>query len=1530
MWVCTRCTLQNEDGNKNCEVCLGPRNFSYPTVPDDNTPMVMSNEHPQLFPFISKRDELPIAISPMRTVLKKMEGIEPPSDYNNYMKYIMPKNELGVSSKNEMSQSDPSVPLPLVQYKANEPDSPPGIWDRTLPGVSSNIGFEPDDSTSQTKPIAITSVKDLVPYQVRPPVFSMTPDISCTSQQLSDEIKRKEIPQFMFKERFRNEDSNIISFFQSKGSTPPMSSRFPGAGPEKAQPQGKSETSMEVVLSEREGTNTRSTTDSSSTENVLSSNRINEGLENYSAQIGTHDKQLVELYQIIENKKDWHEPNENIRNSPCHTLLSDHFNSEQAGSIINALNFRMVDTDQMIVPNEELLAMTSEAGYAKLAHQEFMSPKVLLKQFSQGQTVKTAQTNTETHSQSNLNDGGKMSIVTNSKEMDMPLDLVHKPFQSMINTAHALTAQTSEEQENPHGSPSKDRVKHIITNDPTNGSEQRDQLKRHLQDIDQNNDLLISKNQSQKLSRSIHLEKYLLGELAAFDRDTHKKPAGLLAMLDCDDEDNDDDIYNTQEILPSEECIGATALPNNQDLSMLQQNNVRLDPINLYTKDTMRDTADRDRDNALEFNDDHFAAEPNLPPSSTTASNIAAEMSIIDSKPITQDDQLSLTISSIKTTMSSLQFPPTNKSPVSPSLIPTEVASLTQCTGSIQPSPLPANIVHSNSLVPSEDHSQALRSVYEQADWFCPKCLIGNSYSSTYRCRLCGRRPYFPDISMEQNTMRNSQQSLCVPNTTMPIIEQRQSVSSASASSSISTVNRLSSVSSTSSSMKAFVDEWICPSCTLRNSSDIFQCVACDTMCPNGMLTHVSDPIFSSIGTSVGTSVVSTVLVATSPTQSVPNVETATVTNSLVPQMSISPPSSVESLQRESMSMDQMREIAERKVMTIVENITKFCRDQNMPFVDDQFPPTENALYFPSLSSRPNKCQWLRPQQITFSSNDTEWRNREWSVFSNPSPTDIKQGVLGNCWFLSALAVLAERPDLLKRVMVTKNYNKEGVYVVRLCKAGVWQTVFVDDLLPCDEKRRLIYSHARGKQLWVPLVEKALAKLHGCYEALQAGRSIEGLATLTGYPCESLALQQSSPETEVEEDMVWVTLLSSMEAGYLMGASCGGGNMDTNDEEYNLIGLRPRHAYSVLRVTSELTQNGTYVKLVQLRNPWGHFSWKGDWSNESVLWQQNPQLANQLFQRNADNGTFWMCLEDMMKYFDSVDICKIYGRNWVEVSLGGKFPTSAAEPLTGFTLEVFKECELEFSLFQQLSRTQESSNQSPVDTCICIFRSSVFNGKATIGTMVASSKRKVKKHQSCSCMLDVGTYLVINLAFNHWLSGYAGAGGSPSTSGGALVSPSYVLTLHSSHAVAITACNNIDGLIADAVIQLALKSGKETAVRDGVACYQLTKGWGGLVVVAENRHESSCFHIRCETTCNNLVSSRGSLYTADSVPPLHRQVIMILSQVDSYSGFSVKHKLTHRMAGNGVQDLGNWRPRSVKHDPALTLDVANLHQPRPL
>lgn len=609
-------------------------------------------------------------------------------------------------------------------------------------------------------------------------------------------------------------------------------------------------------------------------------------------------------------------------------------------------------------------------------------------------------------------------------------------------------------------------------------------------------------------------------------------------------------------------------------------------------------------------------------------------------------------------------------------------------------------------------------------------------------------------------------------------------------------------------------------------------------------------------------------------------------------------------------------------------NIVQYCKHTKIEFVDDSFPPTDKSLYFePRHSEHPRVTDWRRPENIKAFRGGHGTTSIPLAVFRNPRPDDIMQGVLGDCWFLSAMAVLGERPELLEKILITREINKEGAYQVRLCKDGKWTIILVDDLLPCDHHGQPVYSQARRQQLWVPLIEKAMAKLHGCYQALTAGRCIEGLQTLTGAPCESFVLHEPQNPTSdaeaIDKDMIWAQLLSCRSAGFLMGASCGGDTKPEEEDLFAAVGLQTHHAYSVLDV-----KDVHGVRLVRLRNPWGRFSWTGDWSDGSSLW--NPELRYDLMALGSEEGVFWMSLEDFMKYFDSVDVCKIR-KGWAEARVNGCFPTFAGPPAKIALVNVFNTTEVDFCLFQEGVRGKSEGNKALLDLSIIVCRTSSDTTNPKPLSLVCHSKRQVKSNVSCSGILEEGTYMIVCSAFNHWqlveASGNEAMGAS-FVKGlvGEELFPSYVLTIHSSRAIMVDQVPMTDYSLADSLLHLATTKGKRHEGIEGVTCYYMAQGIAGLIVVAENRRPDH--HLLVECNCSesfNVVSSRGVLMTTDCVPPLHKQILILLTQLEGTDGFAVSHKLSFRViTGNGYGAYG------AHHNPQLTPELYGLHSARPL
>ena len=83
-------------------------------------------------------------------------------------------------------------------------------------------------------------------------------------------------------------------------------------------------------------------------------------------------------------------------------------------------------------------------------------------------------------------------------------------------------------------------------------------------------------------------------------------------------------------------------------------------------------------------------------------------------------------------------------------------------------------------------------------------------------------------------------------------------------------------------------------------------------------------------------------------------------------------------------------------------------------------------------------------------------------------------------------------------------------------------------------------------------------------------------------------------------------------------------------------GVVSGHAYSLISI-HELHHEGKEIKLLKLRNPWGHGEWQGDWSDHSPLW--TPELKRKVGFSDQDDGVFFIELEDYLSHFEWTSIC---------------------------------------------------------------------------------------------------------------------------------------------------------------------------------------------------------------------------------------------------------------------------------------------------
>ncbi len=498
---------------------------------------------------------------------------------------------------------------------------------------------------------------------------------------------------------------------------------------------------------------------------------------------------------------------------------------------------------------------------------------------------------------------------------------------------------------------------------------------------------------------------------------------------------------------------------------------------------------------------------------------------------------------------------------------------------------------------------------------------------------------------------------------------------------------------------------------------------------------------------------------------------------------------------------------------------------------------------------------------------------------------------------------------------------------MRLCHDGEWRTLLVDDRFPCVARGRAdgvpAFAYAARRQLWAGLIEKAYAKLFGCYEALDGGQTEEALETLTGYPCERVefrADRNRAPRgglfrgdgdecegaaAEAERvELAWARLLSFHEAGFLLCASIA-----TDDGAASAaaeaMGLLTDHAYSLLRVVNATTDAGV-ARLVCLRNPWGKISWRGDWSDGSSRW--TPRLREQLLgggtaassPSEGAAGTFWIEYSDFRDYFSHAECCRVRP-DWAEVRLGGELTDWARAGdgrVDGFELEVLQTCEVEATLIQRGGRGRPDTH-APNDLLLLLARADTLD-------VVAHSERGFRPSTTCEAVLPAGRYVAIPLSLR------------PPSSASAR---SFVLRVGSARPLLCEPRRLDASSVRRALGSFARRAGERQAALSGASgellVYSVSDAAGWLVY-AENPTRMFRFAVQLDFSASfNLLTSRGALTTYDVLPPRHAQLLQCLSLAEAHAASEMR--LSSRFSG----DLFS----AEAHSPEL---LGGLHRPEPL
>jgi len=288
-----------------------------------------------------------------------------------------------------------------------------------------------------------------------------------------------------------------------------------------------------------------------------------------------------------------------------------------------------------------------------------------------------------------------------------------------------------------------------------------------------------------------------------------------------------------------------------------------------------------------------------------------------------------------------------------------------------------------------------------------------------------------------------------------------------------------------------------------------------------------------------------------------------------------------------------------------------------------------------SKSQTPMFKSWVRISSIfpSIGGND----NKPKEIAKNVMGYDVYCATSGYSGLAASLAAMAEyeRNCATEKRVFTRHiypqdengnpiYNPSGKYVVKMYVNGTWREVTVDDALPISDKDLPLCSHIPNSgELWIPIMEKACAKVRCGYENIGKKPSLD-IFMLTSWIPERINLKS------MEAARVWEKITGDILVDQkIMVVSTG---LVENEE---IVGLKSFHSYAVF---GTMEVEGKQMFLLKNTYPMYTPKLKYSWGDNANWTEELKTACSYNSYVEWDSRIFWTDIESLIENFDYLDI----------------------------------------------------------------------------------------------------------------------------------------------------------------------------------------------------------------------------------------------------------------------------------------------------